>query len=753
MVHLRVKNLSKHFDLDSKRHGKPFPGRRKHTVLKNVSFEIRKGESVGIVGRNGSGKTTLLKLLAGILEPDDGIIETEGRILPLIDLQTGMIDELTGRENIFQKGIIHGLTRKEVHTKLSRIITFSGLKEFIDIKLKIYSSGMRMRLAFSIAMEIPHDILLLDEVAAVGDEDFQRKSKGRLNELRLEGKIFVVVSHHMEGLVEECDRVIFLDEGKIVADGPPDDTTQLYLEYMIQHHLADMKKEIKRRLKEFERIKPPARAIQEEEEEEGGAVKRAIGGLFKWGMGKKVPEQKYEGIRAELKSRVREFEHLVCDRREYLTQELSRLQDLLYKQKECNKSHAPDFEAEQKCLSNILEKEDELRQLLDGHEFLLDVKIRLGYKSHLLGCEHRAVKGTIKSLIETESAKTDKRALKERYLKVLGQELAENPPKKEVLLIIRDYAGICQEILKSESDGKARAEVLERFLNLIEGRFNEGTQKELWMVERLIEETGSVFETDVLLLTEFQFLLRYIHMAGKALITVAPQSAVWKKIDVLGHLLRETIHSAERELLNLSLLQEQMSPKELKKQARLSDTKSQLLKRLSELYTPFRTRPIQAGKGWGFGDAEITGISLHAHNGEESQVFKTGEPMRVVIHYVLRKQLAKGILVGLTIHHENGLPLFSPNTIITEKERLEPGVENTVQFSLKSLPLTSGRYPLSVAIYDPLVTVPYDHRHQASEFMVVGEEGLGNQGILDLEHNWENGPQPPVDMKLSFQVK
>jgi len=750
MVHLRVKNLSKCFDLDRKRHGKIIPGGRKHTVLKKVSFEIRKGESVGIVGRNGSGKTTLLKLIAGILEPDEGIIETEGRILPLIDLQTGMIDELTGRENIFQKGIIHGLTRKEVHTKLSRIIMFSGLKEFIDIKLKKYSTGMRMRLAFSIAMEIPHDILLLDEIAGVGDADFQKKSRGRLNELKLEGKTFVVVSHQMQGFVEECDRVIFLDEGKIVADGPPDETIQLYLGYMVKHHLADMKEEIKRRLEEFERLKPSARVSQKEEE---GAVKRAIGGIFKWGMGKKVPEQTYEGIRVDLKLQVREFEHLVSDRREYLTQELSRLQDLLYKQKECNKSHAPDFEAEQKCLSDISEREDEFRQLLDGHEFLLDVKIRLGYKSHLLGCEHRAVKGTIKSLIETESAKTGKRALKERYLKVLGQELAENPPMKEVLLIIRDYASTCQEILKSESDGKARVEVLERFLNLIEARFNEGTQKELWVVERLIEETGSVFEPDVLLLTEFPFLLRYITMAGQALITVASQSAVKKKTDVLGHLLRETIHSAERELLNLSLLQEQMSSKELKKQARLSDAKSQLLNSLSELYTPFRTRPIQAGEGWGFGDAEITGISLHVRNGEESQVFKTGEPMRVVIRYVLRKQLAKGILIGLTIHHENGLPLFTPNTIITEEEKLEPGVENTVQFSLKSLPLTSGRYPLSVAIYDPLVTVPYDHRHQASEFMVVGEEGLGNQGILDLEHSWEIGPQSPVDMKLSFQVK
>ena len=743
MIHLRVKNLSKCFNLDLKRHGKPILGRRKYTVLKNISFEIRKGESVGIVGRNGSGKTTLLRLIAGILEPDEGIIETEGRILPLIELQTGMAEELTGRENIFQKGIIHGLTRKEVHAKLSHIITFSGLKEFIDIKLKKYSTGMRMRLAFSIAMEVPHDILLLDEVAAVGDEEFKKKSMARLKELRLEGKTVVVVSHQMERLVAECDRVIFLDEGKIVADGPPDETTQLYLQHIIKHHLTDMKEEIRQKLEELEMSRDGR-----------GEVKKAGKGLFNWGRGNKAHEPTYEEKRDELESLVRQFQELVSERCDYLREELVRLQKLLYEQTEHNQANAPDFEAEEKYQSEFSKKEAEFRQLLDGQEFLLDVKIRLGYKSHSVQIDHNIIRGVIRTLRESESnedAKSDTKTLKERFLKVLGQELAENPPMKKALLIIRDYTSTCQEILKSESSPKARAEVLERFLSLIEERFKDAAQKELWVVERLLEETGGVFKTDILLIAEWRFLVRYITMGRQALITVSPQPAVRKKIDELGHILRETIHSAERELLNLSLHQDKMSSSDSKRQAGLLEAKRQLLQALSDLYSSFRTKPIQAGKGWGFGDAEITGVSLHSRNGEESQVFKTGEPMKVVIRYMLHKQLTKGILVGLTIHHENGLELFAPNTLITEKDRLEPGVENIVQFVLKSLPLTFGRYPLSVAIYDPLVTVPYDHRHQAFEFRVMGEGGLGNQGILDLEHKWESGPQSPVDMKLTLQ--
>jgi ABC-2 type transport system ATP-binding protein len=186
-------------------------------VLKNVSFEIKKGEFFGIVGRNGSGKSTLLKMLAGIYIPTDGEIHVKGKLTPFIELGVGFNPELTGRENVFLNGALLGFNRSEMQAMYDDIVSFAELERFMDQKLKNYSSGMQVRLAFSIAIRANTDILLLDEVLAVGDAVFQQKCFDYFKELKKEKKTVVFVSHDANALLQYCDRGILIENGELIG--------------------------------------------------------------------------------------------------------------------------------------------------------------------------------------------------------------------------------------------------------------------------------------------------------------------------------------------------------------------------------------------------------------------------------------------------------------------------------------------------------------------------------------------------------
>lgn len=189
-------------------------------ALKDISFEVKKGEFFGIVGRNGSGKSTLLKILAGIYQPTQGSVQTIGRIVPFIELGVGFNSELTGRENVYLNGAMLGFSEDEVSAKYQEIVSFAELERFMDQKLKNYSSGMQVRLAFSVATVLAEsDILLIDEVLAVGDADFQRKCFAYFKELKRRQKTVVFVTHDMGAVREYCDRAMLIDKSKIVASG------------------------------------------------------------------------------------------------------------------------------------------------------------------------------------------------------------------------------------------------------------------------------------------------------------------------------------------------------------------------------------------------------------------------------------------------------------------------------------------------------------------------------------------------------
>jgi ABC-type polysaccharide/polyol phosphate transport system ATPase subunit len=188
-------------------------------ALRDINLEILAGQTIGLVGHNGSGKSTLLKTVGGIIRPSMGTVERRGQIAALLELGAGFHPDLTGRENIYMNGSILGLSRKQVTEKFDDIVEFSGIGEFIETQVKFYSSGMYVRLAFAIAVNIDPDILLVDEVLAVGDEEFQHKCMSRIKQFQKDGCSIVLVSHSAEQIRDMCDRVVVLNHGRIIYDG------------------------------------------------------------------------------------------------------------------------------------------------------------------------------------------------------------------------------------------------------------------------------------------------------------------------------------------------------------------------------------------------------------------------------------------------------------------------------------------------------------------------------------------------------
>lgn len=208
-------------------------------ALKDVSFDIPRGKTFGLIGHNGSGKSTLLKLIAGIHRPTSGHIQSFGRISAMLELGAGFHPEMTGRENMYLNGSILGMTRKQIDASMDQIIEFSGLNEFIDTPVKVYSSGMFVRLGFAIAVNLDPEILIVDEVIAVGDEEFQRKCFDRLYELRRAGTTIVLVTHALGLVADLCDEVAWLDHGHLMATGPATQVIDKYMKAVNTKEAAD----------------------------------------------------------------------------------------------------------------------------------------------------------------------------------------------------------------------------------------------------------------------------------------------------------------------------------------------------------------------------------------------------------------------------------------------------------------------------------------------------------------------------------
>ena len=203
--------------------------KQKRVVLKNINMKIKEGECVALIGTNGSGKSTLLKLMTKIIYPNEGKIQTNGKLTSLLELGAGFHPDFSGRENIYFNASIFGLTRKEIDNRLNDIIEFSELGKYIDNPVRTYSSGMFMRLAFSVAINVDADILLIDEILSVGDEHFQNKCFEKMKELKKQGKTMVFVTHSMQSVKNLCDRSIWLKDGIIMMDGNTNEVVEEYV--------------------------------------------------------------------------------------------------------------------------------------------------------------------------------------------------------------------------------------------------------------------------------------------------------------------------------------------------------------------------------------------------------------------------------------------------------------------------------------------------------------------------------------------
>ncbi|MBB2182840.1 ABC transporter ATP-binding protein [Lachnospiraceae bacterium MD1] len=211
-------------------------------VLNGISFEVKKGEAIGLIGQNGCGKSTTLKLLTRIMYPDEGSIEMKGRVSSLIELGAGFHPDMSGRENIYTNASIFGLTKKEIDDRMKDIIEFSELEEYLDNPVRTYSSGMYMRLAFSVAINVDADILLIDEILAVGDTNFQAKCFNKLREMKSKGMTIVIVSHSLSQIEQICDRTIWIQEGLIRSEGTPRTVHPEYMDFMGQKRQENIEK-------------------------------------------------------------------------------------------------------------------------------------------------------------------------------------------------------------------------------------------------------------------------------------------------------------------------------------------------------------------------------------------------------------------------------------------------------------------------------------------------------------------------------
>ncbi len=239
---INVKNVSKKFRLYHEKRNTVYESllgsinRKPHyetlQVLDNISFQVKKGESFGIVGRNGSGKTTLLRILSHIYQPDSGSVETNGIVVPVLSLGLVFHPELTAITNIYQSSILLGISKKQIKESIDDIIKFAELEKFADTKLKNFSSGMQMRLAFATAVQVDPSVLLLDEVIAVGDLNFQKKCLNVMMDFKKRGKSIVLVSHSPGDIEQLCDRAMFLKDGRIDAIGNPHEVLDSYRNYM-----------------------------------------------------------------------------------------------------------------------------------------------------------------------------------------------------------------------------------------------------------------------------------------------------------------------------------------------------------------------------------------------------------------------------------------------------------------------------------------------------------------------------------------
>jgi ABC-type polysaccharide/polyol phosphate transport system ATPase subunit len=415
-----VKNVTKHFILHHEKKNTLYDhlfSRKKFSekifALKNVSFSLKQGECLGVIGRNGSGKSTLLKIIAGILQPSSGSVHTEGSIAPIIELGIGFQPDFTGKENIYLYGSILGIPQKEIDSKYSDIVRFSELENFIDTPISKYSTGMQSKLAFATAILCSPDILLIDEILNVGDMSFQRKSIAKILDFKKQGKSIILVSHAMKDIAAVCDRCILLEKGSIICIDSKDSAIHRYVQLICSEDKKKVTAEIDIKIKQIDDLHLQARQTH---------VREA-----KSCMQHKIDE--YEKECAELFSDLRKIENILHSETEI------HIQKLLFEQKNLKMDYARKGVTKNKFNKNHIRLSKSIKQLKQEKARILQhLKDAMFSEIKCLGSEKLPVLRELKKLIFWEIENNGRRSIHDseiaRLQRVIIQELSQNYPNE-----------------------------------------------------------------------------------------------------------------------------------------------------------------------------------------------------------------------------------------------------------------------------------------------------------------------------------
>lgn len=722
---IHLEGVSKHFELV--REGKPSRlGFTKQevrvplTALKDVSFTVEKGECLGIIGENGSGKSTLLRIIAGIYTPSDGKVEVNGRVIPFIELGSGFQGELTGRENVYFYGTLLGLTRGEVDRNFDRIVDFSGISEFIDTRFASYSSGMKVRLAFSTAIVYDPDILLLDEVLSVGDEDFQKKSVNKIKEFKLHDKTICFVSHGMNDIRKICDRVIVMNQGNMIFQGAVEEGIGHYLNLVFERHRDSLKRGI------------------EEKRERLASLEADLSALDSRKKGKR-------------KSRKHNREHQALSDHIGMVQiELSELFEQALKIEE----DRSNLGKEKVSLTSSEEINEELEEIFTmALDYGDDVVSQKKVLSHL---EPLLFEQFSKGLIEKDLDRQI-RSL-EKLKTVLFRQFDIYEDKKIRRLICTDYLTATTSI----DLGKAMEQLSPSWiLSHVKEIIDFLTEKIVPMgVENIILEGYKKLEDYIAihifgnLSADLDLKIDLYHLLCERFGDFTPD-----RFNVLSHpflttSVKQTVSSSilklEVRIFELNKQRERLHQEALespegraaKEYKRYSEEISEIESHQAELHgkyeqlfhLPVEEKTIDEVNG--DGDCAIEGVRFINGNGEETSTFSTGDPFVAEISYRARKPIERPMF-GIAIHSSDGHLLFGPNTTFAKRtiDLIEgPG---KVLFTVDSLPLLSGIYQVSVSTGDYSGAHIFDYKDKLYHFKVISRTSTEEYGYIQIESDWK----------------
>lgn len=703
-------------------------------ALKNVNLKIKKSECFGIIGENGSGKTTLLKIIGSITQPSSGEIITQGRVLSFLDIGAGFQEELTGRENIYLYGSLLGYSKPEINKKFNDILAFSDLEKFVDVKLKKYSTGMKVRLAFGVAMSHDPDVLLIDEIMAVGDEAFQKKSVNKIRSLLEKGKTIVFVSHDLNLIGNICNRVAYLRDGEVMKVGRPSLVIYEYLKNVAKSDYYD--------LEHFEKKVNELNNIIEERK-----------------SNKKKPEETLLKIIAELpifqKEQQNKIEFLIED----ILDQISHKKIMLYRDIDLIEQRFGVYKDD--------DYKNTLLTLFDNLIFIKKIELNLlrnnSKKVRVLTNINKLID---KKLIYT-SRENDKQELYKFRAILLLKNIRLNTNPFDRSSIVTQLFGVFPRLKKISKNDPFYQEIKQTLKSLnIQNKYDNlshlasileniyliwslsnwitlGNFKENALFDKLskfmIKDTirneqkkkivsKFIFNelTDRLMKEEYDPQLRAkVVLLFYDVLKKFKSKLTKKQIEVFNRITIDILNHMVKKIVVLKQIHLYKSTSyALDETKELTKLKSTLIKMRKNLSKSLKGTFTQITEVW-FSDL----------NGRKKEIFRTNDPFVINIKYNTKKKV-KNPVFGIGLYSEEGFHVTGPNTKSQRFKIDEINKSGVVNYVIKKLPLLKGTYYVTVAIHPYNSLKHYDLYEYAS--FNVESSGTNDLGSVHLESEWNH---------------